>query len=346
MADNLVLNAGSGGASLKTDQLADLTHVQYVKLMDGTADGTGVVAADATYGLDVDVTRLPALVASSAIIGAVTQSGTWNVGTVTTLTGITNSVAVTGTFWQATQPVSLASSVAVTGTFWQATQPISAASLPLPTGAATSALQAGGLPAALGTGGGLKVDGSGTALPVSGTFWQATQPVSGTFYQATQPVSGTVTVGSITAGDNNIGNVDVATQPARAATTDTITAKLATDALHSGTTALTPKFANILPSGAGNTAIVAAVADKTIRVLSLFVVAGISADVYFNDGTANLLGSATKTIPLDNTGAAGSGGFSLGFNPLGWFQTAAVNRNMNLNSTTSDVTGCILYVEV
>jgi hypothetical protein len=31
-------------------------------------------------------------------------------------------------------------------------------------------------------------------VPVSGTFWQATQPVSGTFWQATQPVSGTVTV--------------------------------------------------------------------------------------------------------------------------------------------------------
>ena len=45
------------------------------------------------------------------------QSGTWNIGTLTTLTSITNPVAVTGTFWQATQPVS--------GTFWQATQPIS-----------------------------------------------------------------------------------------------------------------------------------------------------------------------------------------------------------------------------
>lgn len=40
---------------------------------------------------------------------------------------------VSGTFWQATQPVS--------GTFWQTTQPVSAASLPLPTGAATSANQ-------------------------------------------------------------------------------------------------------------------------------------------------------------------------------------------------------------
>ena len=54
-------------------------------------------------------------------------------------------VAVTGTFWQDTQPVSgsvsITGSVAVTGTFWQATQPVSAASLPLPTGAATSAKQ-------------------------------------------------------------------------------------------------------------------------------------------------------------------------------------------------------------
>jgi hypothetical protein len=35
------------------------------------------------------------------------------------------AVPVSGTFYQATQPVSIASSVAVTGTFWQATQPVS-----------------------------------------------------------------------------------------------------------------------------------------------------------------------------------------------------------------------------
>lgn len=48
--------------------------------------------------------------------------------------------------------VAIRDSVAVTGTFFQATQPISAVSLPLPTGAATSALQttiSGQLPAAL-----------------------------------------------------------------------------------------------------------------------------------------------------------------------------------------------------
>lgn len=38
----------------------------------------------------------------------------------------------------------LAGSLSVTGTFWQATQPVSAASLPLPTGSSTSALQTTG----------------------------------------------------------------------------------------------------------------------------------------------------------------------------------------------------------
>lgn len=58
--------------------------------------------------------------------------------------------AVTGTFFQATQPVSIASSVPVTGTFFQTTQPVSLssipspASLPLPNGAATAALQVTG----------------------------------------------------------------------------------------------------------------------------------------------------------------------------------------------------------
>jgi hypothetical protein len=69
-------------------------------------------------------------------------------------------VPVSGTFWQATQPVSFtwagltdaqlrAAAVPVSGTFWQATQPVSIASMP--------------------------------TTPVTGTFWQATQPVSFTW---------------------------------------------------------------------------------------------------------------------------------------------------------------------
>lgn len=123
MADNVTTQSSTlatipASTVIETDQLVSGAHVQKIKLMDGTADSTEVIQGSAANGLEVDVTRV---------------SG----------------------------------NVAVTGTFWQATQPISAASLPLPTGAATAALQGGGLPAALGAGGGLKVDGSGTALPVS-----------------------------------------------------------------------------------------------------------------------------------------------------------------------------------
>jgi hypothetical protein len=106
------------------------------------------------------------------------------------------STPVTGTFWQATQPVSgtfWQATQPVSGTFWQATQPISAAALPLPSGASTSAKQP-----ALGTAGSASADvlsvqgiASMTALKVDGSA--VTQPVSGTFWQATQPVSGTVT---------------------------------------------------------------------------------------------------------------------------------------------------------
>lgn len=96
-------------------------------------------------------------------------------------------------------PVSIASMplTAVSGTFWQSTQPVSLSSLPLPPGASTSALQAAcsaylasidaKTPALVA--GRQPIDGSGVVQPVSGTFWPATQAVSGTFWPATQPVS-------------------------------------------------------------------------------------------------------------------------------------------------------------
>jgi hypothetical protein len=122
------------------------------------------------------------------------------------------SVAVTGTFWQATQPVSIASmpTTPVTGTSWQATQPVSslqlpaaldgngflksheqgtanvsvqnssiavtAASLPLPAGAATAGNQAAPGTAGSPSAAVVSVQGvsGGTPLPVSGTL--ATTP--------------------------------------------------------------------------------------------------------------------------------------------------------------------------
>jgi len=126
--------------------------------------------------------------ASTTITGtvAVTQSGTWNVGfsapqhviidsaTLGTVT-VTGSVTTSGT-------ATVSGTVAVSsigGTLPAFASPpavtvsgnvaITAAALPLPSGAATSALQGGGLPAGLGAHGGLVIEGvaSGVAVPTS-----------------------------------------------------------------------------------------------------------------------------------------------------------------------------------
>jgi hypothetical protein len=128
-------------------------------------------------------------------------------------------IGVTGTFWQTTQPVSIASmpTTPVTGTFWQTTQPVSLTTLP--DGQVT-------LKSSTAVIGKVQQDGDWT-VGVTGTFWQTTQPVSiasmpttpvtGTFWQTTQPVSLTTLPDSsvsIKAGSNLIGKVDVNNWPA------------------------------------------------------------------------------------------------------------------------------------
>lgn len=71
MADNVAITAGSG-TSIATDQLAGGEHVQKVKLLDGTADSGAAIAGDATYGLDVDVTRVGGTV---TVAGGVAHDG-------------------------------------------------------------------------------------------------------------------------------------------------------------------------------------------------------------------------------------------------------------------------------
>jgi hypothetical protein len=112
-------------------------------------------------------------------------------------------------------------SFAVTGAFWQATQPISATSLPLPSGASTSAKQP-----ALGVAGTASADvltvqgiASMTALKVDGSA--TTQPVSGTV-TATQ--GGTWTVQPGNTANTTAWKVDgsAVTQPVSIASTVTV----------------------------------------------------------------------------------------------------------------------------
>lgn len=58
MADNVAITAGSG-TSIATDDVSGV-HYQRIKLVDGTLDSSAAIAGDATYGLDVDITRIAA----------------------------------------------------------------------------------------------------------------------------------------------------------------------------------------------------------------------------------------------------------------------------------------------
>lgn len=78
MADNLTYQTTvatvPSGSVIGTDEVTIATvlqHVQRVKLVDGADGGTALIGGDATNGLDVDVTRLSALVAGAANIGDV-----------------------------------------------------------------------------------------------------------------------------------------------------------------------------------------------------------------------------------------------------------------------------------
>ena len=129
--DNYAGNPGTGGENYASDAIASV-HYPRVKISWGV-DGAAVDAS-ATNPLPVTLTS----------------------------TTVTGSVAVTGTFWQATQPVSIAGTVAVSG-------PLTDAQLRL----------------------------SAVPVTVTSTTVTGSVAVTGTFWQATQPISGAVTVNTI-----------------------------------------------------------------------------------------------------------------------------------------------------
>jgi hypothetical protein len=203
--------------------------------------------------LDTIASNVAALT-KPADVQQVAQSGVWTVGLTGAHVTIDNaSLAVTGTFWQTTQPVS--------GTFWQSTQPVSiaasvavtgpltdtqlrasaipvsAASLPLPSGAATatkqdsiitalgSPLQAGGSVAVSNFPAGFLVAQSGV-WSVSISNFPATQPVSATTLPL--PTGAASETGNLASVKTNTDKLDVALSTiATAARQDTGNATLA-----------------------------------------------------------------------------------------------------------------------
>jgi hypothetical protein len=145
---------------------AQITALTPPAAITGFALETGNIAAIKTstdkipaLGQALDAGSVPVVLTASQISTLTPLSSVGvNNFPATQPVSIASSVSVTGTFYQATQPVS--------GTFYQATQPVSIASMP--------------------------------STPVTGTFWQATQPVSiGGKAKANPPMRNDYTVTSI-----------------------------------------------------------------------------------------------------------------------------------------------------
>jgi hypothetical protein len=117
--DHATTNPGSGGTNLAGDAFSQggvPVFLPACYLVFGPADGP-YTRVDSGAGLPVSLQN-----SSIAVTGPLTDAQLR-----------ASAVPVTGTFWQATQPVSgpltdselRASAVPVSGTFWQATQPVS-----------------------------------------------------------------------------------------------------------------------------------------------------------------------------------------------------------------------------
>lgn len=236
------------------------------------------------------------------------------------------------------------STVAVTGTFWQATQPVSGTvTANAGTNMSTAAL-------ALETGGNLAT----LAATVSSTKVNAnvTQATAGNL-NATVVGTGTFVVQAAQSGTWNVGTVTTVTTVTTVAAVTAITNALPagtnllgqisasheTATIYNGTTALTPKFAVITASSSGATTVVAAVGGKRIRVLKWSL---------SSNGAVNVKWQSHVT-PTDITGLhyltqfASAGG---AYCPVGHFQTVSGEAlDINLSGAVA-VGGELTYVEV
>lgn len=103
--------------------------------------------------------------------------------------------------------------------------------------------------------------------------------------------------------------------------------------------AYAPQYAAVDVAASGDNTIVAAVAGKKIRVISVFLVAAGSLTARFESGA----GGTAKTGQMN---LAATGGIVLPANQFGWFETAAGQLlNLELSAATS-VDGGLTYILV
>jgi hypothetical protein len=361
MANNTVLNSGSGGDTLQTvdhsgvktpvSHIADpTTQTQMVAVSAAGAlkvDGSAVTqpVSDAGGSLTVDNTALTSIDAKVPALGqALAAASVPVVLTAAQITTLTPPAAITGFALDATvtttnteiggltetAPASDTASSGLNGRLQRIAQRI------------TSLITALGSP--FQAGGAL---GAGTAIIGKVTTDQTT-------HGTTDLVAADITKLGGTAVDTNSGNKSAGTlrvvlatdQPALTnkllVTPDANSAVNATAEgaqISNSGTQLTPKYAVITASSSGATTIVAAVTSKKIRVIALKLVANAAVNVKWQ----------SHVTPTDKTGLsylAANGGEVLPANQWGWFETITGEAlDINLSGAVA-VGGHLTYVEV
>lgn len=202
---------------------------------------------------------------------------------------------------------------------------------------------------------------SGTALPVSGTVTINAIP------------TGTNTIGSVkttdgtnTAAVKAASTAPVSTDPALvvaihplsingngqavmsssapvaiASNQATLAVAMDTSQVANGVTGtnLTPTKVKISVAAATTTTLVALVAAKKIRILSLYLVSTAA-------NTVTLQSHTTTTNSDGGCAYAANGGIALPFNPIGWFDTTAGEALDMVTSGAGQVSGQLSYIAV
>ena len=338
MADNTVLNAGAGGDTLATDDIAGIKH-QRVKIehgADGAASDVSTASplpvslantgANAT-AVKVDGSAVTQPVSAAALplpTGAATEAtlGTLNGKVTACNTGavtVAASALPTGAASSALQTSGNASLTSLDGKVTACnTGAVTVAGSALPTGAATSALQTSGNASLTSIDGKVTACNTGAVVVASGTLTAVTGITN-----------------ALPAGTNLLGS---------------IIAQQSSSVVYDGATACTVKRSNVVVAADGAT-VLAAVADKKFRVLAIAftAVSATVTNVYLEDADgADVFGTAAGYLPLGvNADGDMISGIVLPWNPGGWFQTPTANKNLLAKlSAAQPVLITLTYIEV
>lgn len=99
------------------------------------------------------------------------------------------------------------------------------------------------------------------------------------------------------------------------------------------------KFAKIDAASSGDNTLVSAVTGYKLRVISVFLVSAGTVTTRFESGAGGTALTGQMTLAVNT-------GYVLGYNPGGWFETAAGSLlNLELSDAIS-VDGSLSYIEV